>query len=188
MSSQDSLIIGHKRACLLSSHLAKFKQFYSQLLHLRAVCVTACLVWARNVLLFFRLKFSNSFSVKLVFGRSLNFCTFLYWCGFEFAPASGSSDSVTDLVMTSQDYIKVGHVRIWLLSSCPANFQQFQSECFLQFLLFLISSCLQGPSLIVAFKGRVFFGFVWRRLEVYCVCRLQFSNGFPIETHVFGKS
>ena len=42
-------------------------------------------------------------------------------------------------VMTSQDYIKVEHIRTWLLSSSLAMFQKFESECFFQvcFILFL---------------------------------------------------
>ena len=49
------------------------------------------------------------------------------------------------------------------------------------------SSWLQGPSPIVAFKGRVFHGVVWSRLEVFFF-RLKSSNCFHVETHIFGRS
>ena len=53
-------------------------------------------------------------------------------------------------------------------SSSLAKFQQFYSECFFHFFLF-IPSWLQGPSSIVAFKGRVFHGVFWSRLEKYFI-------------------
>ena len=102
---------------------------------------------------FFCLKSANCFPIKThVFGMSFVFFYFLFiMMGFEF----GSDVSVSDFVMTSQDYIKVEHVRTWLLSSSLANFQQFWSECFfffkfclVYFLLFtraLFNCCTQGP-------------------------------------------
>ena len=64
------------------------------------------------------------------------FCTFcLQWLGFDLAPARVITGSISDLVVTSQDYIKVEHVRTWLLSSSLAKFQQFLSECFFKFCL-----------------------------------------------------
>ena len=54
----------------------------------------------------FCLKSSNGFSVKVKFGRPSIFVLFLKRWGFEFAPASFSATSVSDYVMTSQDYKK----------------------------------------------------------------------------------
>ena len=54
---------------------------------------------------------------------------FLYLCfvimGLYLSTSRGSSANVSDHVMTSQDYVKVEHVRTWLLSSSLAKFQQF---------------------------------------------------------------
>ena len=47
-----------------------------QYLHLRAVCFTG-LFCLRYKCIFFRLKSSNRFSVKLIFGRSFIFCNFV---------------------------------------------------------------------------------------------------------------
>ena len=50
--------------------------------------------------------------------------------GFGFSTALGSPASVIEQVMTSQEYIKVEHVRTSLLSSSFAKFAQFRSERF----------------------------------------------------------
>ena len=146
---------------LLSSSLAKFQQFRSDfsskfcwvefllvtssifICCIKGPCLSrSCLVWARNVF-FFRLKSLNCFPVKThVFGKPFVFCTFcLKSWGFEFAPARGSPASVSDHVMTRQDYIKVEQVRTWLLSSSLAKFQQFESECFFQVCFNLFLQC-----------------------------------------------
>ena len=67
--------------------------------------------------------------------------------------------------MTSQGYIKVELVRSWLFNSSLPKIQQFYTECFFSFFLRFISSWLQGPSSIVAFKGRVFHEVVWSKLR-----------------------
>ena len=93
--------------------------------------------------IFFRLKSLNCFPVNThVFGKPFVFCTFcLKSWGFEFAPARGSPASVSDHVMTSQDYIEVEQVRTSLLSSSLAKFQQFASECFFQVCFNLFLQC-----------------------------------------------
>ena len=107
-------------------------------------------------LFFFLLKSSNCFPIKThVFGMSFIICTLcLKRWGFEFAPARGSPSSVTDLVMTSQDYIEVEHVGTWLLSSSLAKIQQFWAECiffiFPSVYFFLVTmsifkNCIWGP-------------------------------------------
>ena len=62
--------------------------------------------------------------------------------------------------MTSQDYIKVEHVRTWLLRSSLAKFRQFHSECCFLILLQFISSCLHGPCSVFAFGVLCFLCFV----------------------------
>ena len=65
------------------------------------------------------------------FRKDLHFLYFsLKWWSSGSAPARGRPVSVTDQVTTSKDYIKVEHVRTWLLSSSLAKIQQFWSECF----------------------------------------------------------
>ena len=102
-------------------------------------------VWSRLKIfrIFFHLKSSNGFHVEThffpkVFHFLSCFCLLLW--GIDFAPARGSPASVSDHVITSQDYIKVEQVRTWLLSSSLAKFQQFESECFFSSLLQFISS------------------------------------------------
>ena len=102
-----------------------------QLLFLGAVCFRGLFGQAKSLFyFFFRLKSSNGFHVEThIFGRSFIFCHFcLYLLGFEFAPARASPASVSDHVMTCQDYIKVERVGTWLVSSSLAKFQQFSSE------------------------------------------------------------
>ena len=105
--------------------------------------------------------FWNFFPIKThVFGMSFVFCIFcLFWWGFEFAPAGGSSDSVSDFVMTSQDYIKVEHYANWLLSSRLAEFQQLYSECFFSNFVLFNSYYLQKPSSVDALRVPVFHWF-----------------------------
>ena len=91
-----------------------------------------------------------------MFSERLFFNFSLYWWGFELAPARGSTASVGDYVMTSQDYIKVEHVRTSLPNSSFAKFQPFLSECFFHFFCQYLSAWLPGPYSIVAIRGRVF--------------------------------
>ena len=87
------------------------------------------------VLFFFSSKIFKPFSrLRPCFRKVLHFFLLLFLImGFEFSTANGSPASVSDHVMTSQDYIKVENVRTWLLSSSLANFQKFYSEIFFQF-------------------------------------------------------
>ena len=115
------------------------------------------------------------------FRNDLRFLYFLcIMMGFEFSPAHRSPASVTNHVMTSQNYINLNmsglDFRFLVL-----KFQQFQSDCFFKFypvFFFLVtralsiflpftSSWLQGPSSFVTFEGRLFHGLVWARLEMY---------------------
>ena len=89
--------------------------------------------------------------------------------------------------MSNQVYIKVDHVRTWLLSSSLAKFQQCQPEFFFSIFLQFISSWLRVPSWIDAFGDLVFHGVVWARLEMYFIFFLS-ENFFPVITHVFGMS
>ena len=129
-----------------------------QLLFLGAVCSTGFLkgreycFWS-----LFRLKSSNCFPVKThAFGRSL-FCTFFFvmmglWVfAVMWYPCC---------VRTSQDYIKVEHIRTWLLSSSSANFQQFWSECFFFQVLFSL--------ILTLYKGHIQLLF----LEAVCSTQL----------------
>ena len=127
---------------------------------------------------FFRLKSLNCFPVKThVFGKPFVFCTFcLKSGGFEFAPARGSPASVSDHVMTSQDYIKVEQVRTWLLSSSLAKFQQFESECFFQvcFNLFLPAYMVHVQFLPLGFcVSFVFFSMRGLDFSIFLVWNLQ---------------
>ena len=63
----------------------------------------------------------------------------------------------------------------------------FNLNVFFSIFLLFISSWLQGPPWIVAFRGRVFHWVVWSRLEVFFF-RLKSSIFFPVRTHVFGRS
>ena len=170
MTSQDCIKVEHVRTWLFRSSLAKFLQFESECffqvcfnLFLPAYMVhVQFLPWSLVFLLFFSPCedrnfgffwseiFKRLFDETHVFGRSFNFCYFclLLW-GIDFAPARGSPASVSDHVMTSQDYIKVEKVRTWLLSSSLAKFQQFESECFFQvcFNLFLQCFFSETPAL-----------------------------------------
>ena len=89
--------------------------------------------------------------------------------------------------MTSQDYIKVGHVRTWLLSSNFAKYQQFWSECFFSSfvslilalyndriqLLFLVAVCSAG--LFALGKKFILFFFRWN-LQTIFFEKLMFSK------------
>ena len=92
--------------------------------------------------------------------------------------------------MASQDYIKVKHVRTWLLRSSLAKFWQFHSECCFSILLQFIFFCLRSPCSVVAFvvlwfpcflllaKIRKFLIFFWSEMFKW----------FLGESHVFGRS
>ena len=139
---------------------------------------------------FFRLKSLNCFPVKThVFGKPFVFCTFcLKSGGFEFAPARGSPASVSDHVMTSQDYIKVEQVRTWLLSSSLAKFQQFESECFFQvcFNLFLPAYMVHVQFLpLGSCVSFVLFSMPRREFLIFLS---EIFKRLLDETHVFGRS
>ena len=156
-----------------------------QKLHLGAVCSTGCFWKIENfVSVFFRLKSSNCFTVKThVFERYLYLYLLFVMMGLWIFACMWQPY----YVMTSEVYIKVEHIRSWLLGSSFAKFQQFWSECFFSSFVQFISYCLQGPYSIAVFRGRVFHGAVWSRLEVFFF-RLKSSNFFPVKTHVFGMS
>ena len=124
-----------------------------------------------------------------VFRRSSFFCTFCWqlW-GFEFAPASGIPVRVGDHVRTSQDPLKSEHVKTLLLSSSLASFQQFWSESFLFHVLFSLILTVYGEHVHSFAESLCSTNFLF---EVEC--RFSFflfpsSTGFPVKTHVFGKS
>ena len=82
---------------------------------------------------FFVSNLQTVFPLKPVISEGPSFFV-LFVCNdgdLNFSPARGSPASASDHVMTSQDYIKVEHVRTWLHSSSFSKFQQFWSECFL---------------------------------------------------------
>ena len=90
--------------------------------------------WSRLkvFLIFFGLKSSNGFHVEThIFRRSFFFCYFclLLW-GFDFAPARGSAASVSDRVMTSQDYIKVNTSGLDFLALVLQSFNSFDLNVF----------------------------------------------------------
>ena len=94
MTSQSYITVEHVRTWLLGSSLTKFLQFWSACFFFAflqfisswlqssswivAFRVPVCqgVVWFRLEVYFFRLKSSNGFPVKLIFGRSF-FCTFV---------------------------------------------------------------------------------------------------------------
>ena len=83
------------------------------------------------LLLFFVWNLQIVFPLKPMFSKGPSFFVLLFVImGLYFVPARGRPASVSDHVMTSQEYLKVEHVRTWLLSSTFAKFQQFWSECF----------------------------------------------------------
>ena len=128
-----------------------------RLLYLGKVHSTGLFGLGLKFFLFFSLKSSNGFHVETqIFRRSFIFCYFclLPW-GFDFAPARGRPTSVSDHVMTSQDYIKVEHVRNWLLSSSLAKFQQFWSECFFFQVLFRLFLAVYEGLIQLLYLGAV---------------------------------
>ena len=97
---------------LLSLNINVYKG-HSHLLNFRGRLLHGVVCCRLKVLLFFFVEiFKQFFRGTHVLERSLIFCSLLFvMMGFQFAPARGSPTSVTDFVMTSQDYIKVEHVR-----------------------------------------------------------------------------
>ena len=82
---------------------------------------------------------------------SFIFSTFcLYWWGFEFAPARGRPASLSDLIITSQDYIKVEHVKTWLPNSGFARPNGFDLNAFYQVLFSLGFSVYKGNIQLMA--------------------------------------
>ena len=127
------------------------------------------------------------FSVKLIFGRCLIFCTSVCNHGaLNFAPARRSHASVSDPVMTSQDYIKTEQIRTWLLSSSLAKFQQFETESFFQFCfsLFLPGYLVHVQFLPLRSCGS-FVLFSMPRLDFFWS---EIFKGLLIERHVFGRT
>ena len=59
--------------------------------------------------------------------------------GFEFSTANGSPASVSDHVMTSQDYIKVEHIRTWYLVLVLQSCNSFILKAFFIFYSFTSS-------------------------------------------------
>ena len=74
---------------------------------------------------FFSLNFSNGFQVKAMFSEGPFLCFLLVFNNFEFVPARGSPVRIGDHVSTSQESLKVEHVKFSLLSSSLAILQQF---------------------------------------------------------------
>ena len=62
--------------------------------------------------------------------------------------------------MASQDYIKVEHVRTWLLRSSLSKFRQFHSECCSSTLFQFDFFRLRGPCSVVTFAVLWFYCFV----------------------------
>ena len=136
MTSQDYKKNEHVRACLFSSslqisnsfNLTAFFQFFYVFFFLVTKHIFNCcsqgpcvswgwLLWAKSVF-FSRLKSSNRFFEKLMFSKGPSILV-NFVCndgGFDFAPACGSPASVSDLIMTSQDYLKFEHVTVCLHS------------------------------------------------------------------------
>ena len=115
------------------------------------------------------------------FRKALHLFTFcLYWWSFEFAVARGCPASVSDHAMRIQDYIKVEHVGTCLLTSSLAKFQQFWPECFFSFFLVYLFQVTSSVT-IVAFRGRVIYGVVSPRLEVYIFSSEVFQRFFFCE-------
>ena len=214
MTSQDYIKVEHVRTWLLALFLqssnsfdlnAFFQDLFTLILTIYEVffqltvsgsLCSSGFFWRveNNVpVLFFHLKSSNCFPVKTqVFGRSFVFSTFcLWWWGFEFAPARGSSVSVGDHVMTSQDYIKVEHVRTRLLSSSLAKFQQFWSERFFSRFIYFNSNYLRSLFSVDGFRSLVFQWVFFEKSRImflFFFFHLKSSNCFPVKTQVFGRS
>ena len=175
---------------LFSLFLTVVYKGHTHLLFLRAVCSMGFWSRLKVFLIFFRLKFSNGFHVEThFFRRSFIFCYFclLLW-GIDFAPARGSPASVSDHVMTSQDYIKVNTSGLDFLSLVLQSSNSFDLNVFFSSFVQNISHCLQRPYSIVVFEGRVFHGVFWSRLKVFLIFfRLKPSNCFPVKTNVFER-
>ena len=166
-TSQDYIKVEHIRTWLLSSSLAKFQQFwYEGLLSSFSLCNSYCIqgwysiddcrvlvshwvFWKFEInvfVLFFSSEIQTVFPLKPMFSEGPSiFVPFFVMMGlwvfaFVWYPCC---------VTTSQDYIKVEHIRTWLLSSSLAKFQQFWYEG----LLSLCNSyCIQGWYSIDGFR------------------------------------
>ena len=87
--------------------------------------------------------------------------------------------------MTSQNFIKIEHVRTWHLSSSLAKFQQFWFECFFQILFSFSSCCLWRLCSMDSFNWLPCFplGFFKRHELSFCsFFHLQSSNCFLGQT------
>ena len=131
---------------LFSSFLTVYEGLI-QLFYLGAVHSLG-VVWSRLKVfpIFFRLKFSNGFHVEThIFRRSFIFCYFclILW-GFDFAPARGSAASVSDRVMTSQNYIKVNTSGLDFLALVLQSFNSFDLSVFFQVLFSLFLTVYKG--------------------------------------------
>ena len=124
------------------------------------------------------------------FRNFLRFLYFLKWWCFEIAPARGSPVIVTDLVMTSQIYIKVEHVRTWLLVLVLQSFNSFDLKDFFVVLFSLNFAVYKGDIQLTAlgsWSPTGVFQKVNKNVSVLFY-RLKSSNCFPIKTHVYGMS
>ena len=106
-------------------------------------------------------RWNPSFRKVLRFLLFFNVIMGLWNCACTWSPAR-----VSDHVLTSQDYIKVEHVRTWLLSNSLSKFQQFWSECFFSSFLQFTSYCLQGPCSIYAITVLVFHWVFFERSRI----------------------
>ena len=90
-----------------------------------------------------------------------------------------------DHVMTNWDYVKVEHVKTWLLSSSFANFQWFSSWfSFFSSFFYFKPYCLRGPWSIDTCRVLCFpLGFFWKVKNIvsvlFTVWNLQ--TGFPLK-------
>ena len=143
-----------------------------------------------NFSVFFRLKSSKCSHVKThVFERSFIFCSFcLYWRSFKIEPSRGSPDSVSDHVITREDFIEVEHVRTCLLYFSSRKILTVLIRKLSSILPQLTSFRLQGPSSVPAFRGHVFHGVVWLKLEMFFVfASSEIFKLFSDKTHVFER-
>ena len=211
MTSQYCIKVEHVRTRLLSSSRAKFQQFWSEFFFLQVLFSSFLTFYKSHIQLLFLTGrvfhgiFSSRLKVFLIFfvwnlqtvlplkpfffERLFIFVLLFVIMGLCFAPARGGSASVTEQVKTSQFYIKVEHVRTWLLSPSLAKFLQFESEFFFQvcFNLFLPAYMVHVQFLpLKSCVSFVFFspcedwnfGFFWS--EIF--------KRLLDETHVFGRS
>ena len=99
-----------------------------QLFYLGAVCSKGCFRKVENFVfvLFSVWNLQTVLPLKPMFSKGpLFFVVLFVIMGLYFVPACDRPASVSDDVMTSQEYLKVEQDRTWLLISSLAKFQQF---------------------------------------------------------------